>query len=218
MSLPASIPAAIIETLLLNLLPLLLQGANGNRDAARHAALQLLAAYAPRNEQELCLIGAIVSFDLHAGESLARALDPDIPIARALRLRGSAASLSREAHHYRKEIRLLQQQAAAEAPAEAVTEPPPAQEPPAQEPLEQAPPALTTEDMLQAVEEARKLVAGAARDAKQGRHAGLSYSQALRKRMTAQRLLDKQKRRAANPTARRPETGSQAALEAAVPA
>jgi hypothetical protein len=96
MSLPSTLPAAILETILTGLAALFLTGANGDTAAARHAASCMLGAYHPETEDELRLAANIVGFSFHAIEALGQAAAPDIPLTRILRLRGSAVSLSRE--------------------------------------------------------------------------------------------------------------------------
>ena len=124
MSLPTTIPAALLETILLRLATLLLPGANGDMEAARQAAIHTLAAYHPQTEDELRLAANIVCFGLQALEALAQASGPDLPITRVLRLRGSAVSLSREAG---KAERRLDQLKTARQPAQAEPEPAPVQ-------------------------------------------------------------------------------------------
>jgi hypothetical protein len=126
-TLPASIPAAILETVLTGLAALFLAGAGGDMAAARHAASCMLAAYHPESEAELCLAANIVGFSFHAIEALGQAAAPDIPLTRILRLRSSAVSLSRESA--KAERRLAQLRNARQHPAAAVeTQPAPAAE------------------------------------------------------------------------------------------
>ena len=92
-----SAPAAILETILARLTVLFLIGAGGDPDAARAAAAQMLATYNPRTADEARLAAAIIGFSFQALEALSQAAIPDMPLARVLRLRGSAVSLNREA-------------------------------------------------------------------------------------------------------------------------
>ena len=116
---PTTISAAILETILIRLTALFLTGAAGNAITARHAASTMLAAYHPRTEDELRLAASIISFAFQALEALAQAATPNMPLARILRLRGSAVSLSRESS--KAEHRLGQLQKA--RPAEIQSEP-----------------------------------------------------------------------------------------------
>ena len=127
MSLPSTIPAALLETILIRLATLLLAGANGNMEAARQAAANTLAAYHPQTEDEVRLAANIVCFGLQALEALAQASEPDLAITRILRLRGSAVSLSREAG--KAERRLEQLKTARQQQIQAEPEPEPAPKP-----------------------------------------------------------------------------------------
>ena len=66
-----AINPAILETVLARLALLFLAGAAGDATAARLAARQMLAAYAPETPDELSLAAEIISFHLHALEALA---------------------------------------------------------------------------------------------------------------------------------------------------
>ena len=116
MPLPATIPAAILETILIRLAALFLTGAGNDHAAARDAAARMLEAYHPQTEDELRLAANIVSFSFQALEALAQAAAPDLPITRILRLRGGAVTLSRESA--KAERRLLQLQKSRHQPAQ----------------------------------------------------------------------------------------------------
>ena len=96
MSIAKTLPAAVLETILTRLAALFLTGAAGDMTAARQAATQMLAAYHPQTEDELRLAANTIGFSFHALEALGQAATPDMPLAKILRLRGSAVSLSRE--------------------------------------------------------------------------------------------------------------------------
>ena len=123
--LPATIPQAIVDTVLGLLAPLFLIGAAGDKATARETAHQMLAAYNPRTPAELSLTAEIVSFSLHALEALGQAADPDLSLNRILRLRGSAVSLSREAHKSQRKLDQLQRAHAIQPLAEAHPSPQP---------------------------------------------------------------------------------------------
>jgi hypothetical protein len=130
MSLPTKLPAAILDTILVRLALLFLAGAAGDLADARHAAAQMLAAYHPETENELRLAAEIVSFSFHALEALGQASTPDMPLTKVLRLRGSAVSLSREAHKAERRLEQLQKARRAGADAQPdATQAPPASEP-----------------------------------------------------------------------------------------
>ena len=110
--LPAGVSAAItpaqLDTVLGSLAPLFLTGANGDLPTARHAAAQILAAYDAETPDELSLAAQIISFGFEALTALSQAANPDLPLTRVLRLRGSAVSLSREGHKARRKLDQLQ--------------------------------------------------------------------------------------------------------------
>jgi hypothetical protein len=108
MSLAATLPAAILETILLRLAALFLAGARGDIVAARQAAAHMLFAYHPETEDELRLAANIIGFSFQGLEALAQSAEPDLPITRVLRLRGGAVSLSREAAKADRRLAQLQ--------------------------------------------------------------------------------------------------------------
>jgi hypothetical protein len=123
MTLPATLPPALLETILTRLARLLLAGANGIETAARQAAMATLASYQPATATELRLAANIVSFSLHALEALSQAADPDQSLTKILRLRGSAVSLSRESHKAERRLEQLQQARHAGQPEPQIPEP-----------------------------------------------------------------------------------------------
>jgi hypothetical protein len=126
----ATIPQAIWDTLLGSLIPLFLIGAGGDTAASREAAHQMLAAYDPQTAAELSLAAEIVGFSFHALEALGQAAAPDLSLNRVLRLRGSAVSLSREAHKSQRKLDQLQRVRAIQPPAKAQSpQPEPARAP-----------------------------------------------------------------------------------------
>ena len=93
----ADLPEPLLQTILHQIATLLLQGAGGDMETARYAAAATLSTYDPQTEAELRLAARVISFSLQAGEALAQAADPEMPLTRVLRLRTGAVSLSREA-------------------------------------------------------------------------------------------------------------------------
>ena len=108
MSLLASFPTAILDTILGRLALLFIKGAAGDLAAARCAAAKMLAAYRPETLDELHLAAEIVSFGMHALDALGQSAEPDTPPAKVLRLRGGAVSLSRESHKAQRRLDQLQ--------------------------------------------------------------------------------------------------------------
>ncbi len=130
--------AEILDFFVTHLVTLFLPGVDGDDAAARRAALQMLAAYNPVNERELCLAAQSVSFSLHGLAALGQAADPDLPLSRVLRLRGSAVSLSRASDTAQGRLDRCQQarqEVAARNRTRAETvQPPPAQPEPHRQP------------------------------------------------------------------------------------
>ncbi len=131
-----SIPPALIQTVLIQLVPLLLPGANGDATEARDTALQTIAAYKPQTADEFILAAKIVTFNLKSFETVRIAASPDLAIARMLRLESSAASLSREAVKAERQLRQIQKARQDASPAVAEPEHEPAAVPePAPQPI-----------------------------------------------------------------------------------
>jgi hypothetical protein len=103
-----TITPAIMDTILEHLAPHFLLGADNDLPTARQAASQMLAAYAVETDEELRLAAEIVSFGFHALEALSEAAPADLSLNKKLRLRGSAVSLSREAHKSQRKLDQLQ--------------------------------------------------------------------------------------------------------------
>lgn len=114
MSFPATLPTAILETILIRLATLFLAGANNDQAAARESAAHMLAAYKPTTEDQLLLAANIVLFSFQTLEALAQAADPDLPLTQVLRLRSGAVSLSRESKKAQLQLTQLQTPAQAE--------------------------------------------------------------------------------------------------------
>jgi hypothetical protein len=121
----ATISQAILDTVLGRLALLFLTGAAGDPTTAREAARQMLAAYNPETPAELSLAAEVIGFSLHALEALGQAAAPDLSLNRILRLRGSAVSLSREAHKSQRKLDQLQRARATQQPVEAHPAPQP---------------------------------------------------------------------------------------------
>ncbi len=145
---PATITPAILDTVLGHLAPYFLPGAGNAPTIARHAASQVLVAYGVATDEELRLAAEVVSFGFHALESLSEAATRDLPVTRKLRLRGSAVSLSREAHKAQRKLDQLQRARLTGSP------PPEAREPPLEPPATPDKPA--TEPALGLIEFARE--------------------------------------------------------------
>ena len=120
------IDPAILDTVLGRLALLFLAGAGDDMTVARHAAGRLLIAYKVETEEELSLAAEIISFSYHALAALCQAMEPDLSLNKVIRLRGSAVSLSREAHRNQRKLDQLQRdrRTAASAPLPETSAPP----------------------------------------------------------------------------------------------
>jgi hypothetical protein len=174
MFLPASIPQAILDTILGRLALLFLAGAGADLAVARDAAAQMLAAYHPETPAQLSLAAEIISFSFNALEALSQAANPDLSPNRTLRLRGSAVSLSRESHKSQRKLDQLQRASrVAGQPRRAEIQP-----------ATTAPnPGVDT-----VLVDAGPL---------KPQHGGQSWSGALQKRMTAKRMAENMKKKQA---------------------
>jgi hypothetical protein len=189
MSLAATLPAAIVDTILSHLALLFLAATAGDLPAARNAAAQMLAAYRPETEDELRLAAEIMGFSLHAVEALGQAATPDMPLNRILRLRGSAVSLSRQSH--KAQVRLIQLQKARRAgtPIEAKIQPEPSQ------------PQPKIDNALGVIEETGKVLAAA-------RATGQTWTQAYQQGQRAKRIAENLKKNQARHAAQRDATAA----------
>ena len=181
MSLIPSLPAAILDTVLGRLAIFFLTSTAGDMIAARHAAQQMLAAYHPETPGELSLAAEIVSFSFHALETLGQAADPDMSLNRKLRLRGSAVSLSREAHKSQRKLDQLQKARHAGIPTQPVqTQDSPAEAVPCE--IDATP--------------ARPKMSRSETPAK-ARNPGQTWTQAYQQRQAAKRIAENLKKNAA---------------------
>ena len=144
MSLPTKIPQTLLNMVLGRLTQLFRIAAGDDPTAARQAAGQMLAAYQTETEEELTLAAEIISFRLHTMEALSDAADPDLSLNKILRLRGSAVSLSREAHKSQRKLDQLQRDRRAGIPGQSANpEPEASANPKIEQTIEAARPAAT---------------------------------------------------------------------------
>ncbi|MDR3533425.1 MAG: hypothetical protein P4L90_23065 [Rhodopila sp.] len=179
MSLPTTIPQAILDTVLGRLALLFLTGAAGDPTVARHAASQMLAAYNVETEEELRLAAEIICFGFHTLEALSYASDPDLSLNKICRLRGSAVSLSRESHKAQRKLDQLQRQRRAGTPTQPET---PAPQP---EPTPARPRIDNALGLIEAERPAKQII---------GKDGGKSWSQSFQKRQTARRIAENLKK------------------------
>lgn len=166
-----SLPEAFLQTIVYQIACLLLEGAAGDMEAARHAAATLIGAYAPRTDTELRLAARAIAFNLQAGEALAQAADPQMPLTRVIRLRSGAVSLSREAEKAERRLEKLRQERLEDQP---------------EAPAEDSPRAEKTTALI---DDNRKVAAYAQAH-------GLSWTEALRQRRREQRRAERRAREA----------------------
>lgn len=97
-----------IEAACNNLMDFVIVASSDNPDKARAVIADMIRAYNPADTIELALISQIVGFGLASMDSLRRSMaDPDMPDAKVLRYRTSAASLSRSAEQCRAALNAL---------------------------------------------------------------------------------------------------------------
>ncbi len=173
----ADLPEAFLQTILHQIAQLLLEGAGGDMDTARHAAAATLSAYDPQTEAELRLAARIIGFSLQAGEALAQAADPDMPLTRVLRLRTGAVSLSREAEKAERRLEKLRNDRAQDGVDEAEFLPEP------EAPRESG----RVEKTTALIEDNRKVAAYAEAH-------GLTWSEAMKQRRRDQRLAERRRK------------------------
>jgi len=179
----AVVNPAILDTILGQLALLFLAGAVGDLAVARDAARQMLAAHKVETPDELRLAAEIISFGFHALEALGQASNPDMSLTKILRLRGSAVSLSREAHKAQRKLDQLQRDRRAGAPAQ-----PAEQEQP-------APPPEATETSRPRIDKAIDLIAFTPYAIESaGKNDGKSWTQGFQQRQVAKRIADNLKK------------------------
>jgi hypothetical protein len=179
----AVVNPAILDTILGRLALLFLAGAVGDLTVARDAARQMLAAYKVETPDELRLAAEIISFGFHALEALSQASNPDMSLAKILRLRGSAVSLSREAHKAQRKLDQLQRDRRAGVSAQ----PAEAEQP--------APPPEADKPSRPQIDKAIDLIAFT-RDALEsaGKNGGKSWTHGFQQRQVAKRITDNLKK------------------------
>jgi hypothetical protein len=175
MSLVATLPAAILDTILARLALLFLSAAAGDMAAARDAAARMLAEHQPQTEDELRLAANIIGFSFHALQALGQAMTPDMPLNRVLRLRGSAVSLSRESHKAQRRLDLVRSARGTQPTTETAPQAPPPEASP------------SIQSAIALIEETGKVAAVAKAN-------GVTWSQAYHQRERANRIAAKLKK------------------------
>ena len=101
---PANLPDALLQAILLPLATLLLATSNNDPDLAMANARATIATYDPGTEAEFRLAVRILVLSLQGGEAAAQACTPDLPLIRVIRLRLGAVALYREADKAERRI------------------------------------------------------------------------------------------------------------------
>ena len=132
MSIPASISAAVVDTIIAFLLPLLLPGAGGDIQAANAVALELLADHQPQTGRELRLAGEAIAFSLKGLAMLGKSAEPASSVEGLNSSLKWACSLARSGHQAQRRLDELQRlRRPAARRREPVAEPDPGPEAPA---------------------------------------------------------------------------------------
>src|SRR5208282_2056563 len=84
----------LMEYILAVLAPLLIAGSISDLRLARLAAMEAIAAYKARGEEELMTIAQIAGFAIAALDNLRLSAAPELSVSLKLKLRGNAAALS----------------------------------------------------------------------------------------------------------------------------
>jgi hypothetical protein len=122
-----AIPAAWKKTLIVPLVRIMFDGADGDLQSAWDQAIQLVQCYAPKTEQELRMFVRMTILNAQANLSFAESVDPNATRPQAIRLRTNGLALAKAADKAEQRFRQLQtaraQKArnAAPAPEEAPT-------------------------------------------------------------------------------------------------
>ena len=206
MALPTHLSPTILAATVNQIAPLFMPGAKGDEQAARDAVTTLLADYKPQTNEELTLAADIVHYRFLAMDNLARSSDPELSLTKVLRLRGSAVSLSREAHKAQRKLDKLQAistiatsqpaaqpEAAQSEPAQSERAQSEPAQPPAASPSQPAPP---TAAELAALQTAREILNGK-KPITASTFGGNDAAQQMRKRLMVQTMNENAARRAA---------------------
>jgi hypothetical protein len=150
MSLPSHLARVTVDRIIDFIVPLLLTTACGDGEAARQAAMEMLADFLPHTAEELSLAAEVIAFRLKALEMLHDSTVPGTPKATVMELLKVANTLRRSEAGAQRKLDSLQRprraatknqaKAAAPTPQPPVPAPP---KPPAQTPVAQEPSAQT---------------------------------------------------------------------------
>ncbi|HVY13682.1 MAG TPA: hypothetical protein VHB27_00540 [Rhodopila sp.] len=168
------LPTAFLYVILSQLAALLLQGAGGNRDEAWEAAKTLVMGHSPQTVTELRLIVRSLTLSLQAGEALAQAVQPDMPLNRVIRLRSGAVALTREATKAERGLEKLHTARAQGQP----------------EPVQPEP-----EPVAPSIERVGALIEENITVAAYAKAHGISFTEALQRRQRDKRIADRERKK-----------------------
>jgi hypothetical protein len=97
-------PDVFMQLIAAALTPIFSTATDSDQCRAQAAAIQTINAYGPNHPVDLLPIAQIIAFGLAALRSISLSMAENIPIPLVLRLRGSAASLSRGAEQCRRAL------------------------------------------------------------------------------------------------------------------
>jgi hypothetical protein len=131
-----AIPAAWKKTLIVPLVRIMFDGADGDLQSAWDQAIQLVQCHAPKTEQELRMFVRMTILNAQANLSFAESVDPNATRPQAIRLRTNGLALAKAADKAEQRFRQLQTARAQKARNAAPT---PEETPTSEEAPEKAP-------------------------------------------------------------------------------
>jgi len=103
-------PSLLMEYILAVLAPLLIAGNISDLSVARLSAMEAIAAYKARGEEELMTIAQIAGFAIAALDNLRLSAAPELSVSLKLKLRGNAAALNRAGRGNTADLRMLRRE------------------------------------------------------------------------------------------------------------
>jgi hypothetical protein len=112
-------PASLLTEYILSVLaPLLLAGSISDLRLARLAAMEAIATYTARSQEELMTIAQIAGLAIAALDNLRLSAAPELSVSLKLKLRGNAAALNRAARGNTADLRMLRRDSTASSDEE----------------------------------------------------------------------------------------------------
>lgn len=138
----ADIPQALLKILIQPLAALLFDASDGDMKTAWDNAIASVKLYAPKSETEIRLAIRTLMFNIQANQAAAQASDPSTPAPAAIRIRGGAVALIREADKAERrlnELRAARRKAPEQATNQQATQAPKPEPQPQPEPEQPVP-------------------------------------------------------------------------------